>query len=306
LRSVRARRRSEPAPRAGPVPARRVERHPCDRLGARAQLRWKAHDEVEGATVLEHLRHGLAGEGHVDRLRQIARGHAEARHRCAIGVDAELRDIGLLLDLEVGDTRHLAHHVAHPRAEPAQLPEIRPEDLDRDVRARPGEHVIDAVADRLADRDVRAGQHGEGLAKSRQQLLLLDVGAQRHVELGRVHALRVLVELGPSLPAVDVRDRRILEQDLLDAPADRVGLGEARPRHRHDRHGERALVELGQERRAEERQDRERRASAAPAPARTVRGRRSTTSRCPRSAPSASAHRALALLAHRARVRQQQ
>ena len=43
--------------------------------------------------------------------------------------------------------------------------QIVTEDLDRDVRASAGEHVIDAVRNRLANRDVRAGQQRDLLSQ---------------------------------------------------------------------------------------------------------------------------------------------
>ena len=77
--------------------------------------------------------------------------------------------------------------------------EIVAEDLHGDVRARARQHVVDAVGDRLADRDVRAGQQRDLLTKLLEHGLRGRVlHRQAHVDLGRLDALDVLVELGAA------------------------------------------------------------------------------------------------------------
>ena len=84
-------------------------------------------------------------------------------------------------------------------AQRAQGIEVVAENLHGDVRPGAGEHVVDAVGNRLSDGDVHPGNEREippeGLKKGGFPALAHDQG---HIELGGFHPLGVLVELGPS------------------------------------------------------------------------------------------------------------
>ena len=160
-----------------------------------------------------------------------------------------------------------ADGLAHALAEPAQRAQVVAEDLDGDVRARARQHVIDPVRDRLADRHVRAGQRRKPAPQLGEQLVARPLGlAQADVDLGRLDALHVLVELGAAGAARGRDDLRLREQDLLDAPADLVRLGQRRARQRVRLHRQAAFVELRQERRAHPRDRDARRRPGARAP----------------------------------------
>ncbi len=91
----------------------------------------------------------------------------------------------------------------------------------------------------------RGPRRGTSLLRALLQL-------EAHVDLGGVDVLGVLVELGAAGAAGRRDDLGLRQQDLLDAPAERVGLGQRGPRQRHGADGQRALVELGQEGAAQE------------------------------------------------------
>ena len=71
--------------------------------------------------------------------------------------------------------------------------------------------------------------------------------AQADVDLGGLDALHVLVVLGAAGPARGRDHLRLRQQDLLDAPADLVGLRQRGAGQRIRLHGQAAFVELGQE-----------------------------------------------------------
>ena len=101
----------------------------------------------------------------------------------------------------------------------AQLLQIVAEDLDGDVGARARQHVVDAVRDRLADRDVRAREQRHLLPQLLEEgLLRTDRSSVRpHVDLGRLHALHVLVEFRSSRAPGRRRHLRVREHQPLDA-----------------------------------------------------------------------------------------
>ena len=166
------------------------------------------------------------------------------------------------------DLRHLALHLA------GQLPKRRQivaEDLHGDVGARAGQHVVDAVRDRLADRDVGARQQRHLLPQLLEHRLARPVlHLQADVDLRRFDALHVLVELRAAGSPRRRRHLRHAEHQPLQRVAQRVRIGEARARDGHGADGQRAFVELGEKRSArckdaDERGDQQRR---RPLPAR--------------------------------------
>src|SRR5688500_4180476 len=81
-----------------------------------------------------------------------------------IVVAGELRDLGLLLDGEVDDARHVAHGHLGPLCERAELVEIFAVELDHEACAHAAHQVLDAVADRLAHGYGEAGDFAGHLA----------------------------------------------------------------------------------------------------------------------------------------------
>ena len=87
--------------------------------------------------------------------------------------------------------------------ERAQRVEVVAVDLERDLGAHAGEHVVEPVADRLADVDA-AGQHTEARADIGQIACLPRSDAcESDVDLGGMHALGMLIELGAAGAAAD-------------------------------------------------------------------------------------------------------
>ena len=116
-----------------------------------------------------------------------------------------------------------------PRQAP-QHREVGAEDLDRQVGLAARDHVVDAVADRLPEGDLGAGDGGHGLAHLGEQLLLGPALAQHDLHLGGVDPLDVLVPLGPAGAAARRDHLGEVEQRLLDLAPQRVALlqGDAR------------------------------------------------------------------------------
>ena len=141
--------------------------------------------------------------------------------------EAHERNVHLLLERKIHDAGHTAHGLAHPLAQPPQRRQIVAEDLDGDIRPGPGQHVVDPVRDRLTDGHVGPRQRREAAPQIREQ-----VGAraprlfQADVDFRRLHALHVLVQLGASGSPRRGDDLGLREEDLLDAAADLVGLGQ--------------------------------------------------------------------------------
>jgi len=107
------------------------------------------------------------------------------------------------------------------------------------------------VGDGLADRHIRAGQRRKPASEGRQQFAARTRGfAQADVDLGRFDPLHVLVQLGAPGAARGRDDLGLSEQNLLDPPADLVGLCERRARQRVGLNRQAAFVKLGQECRA--------------------------------------------------------
>ena len=111
---------------------------------------------------------------------------------------------------------HLARQLAKRR-------QIVAEDLDRDVRTCAGEHVVDAVRDRLADCDVCAREQRDLLPHLLEQRFARPVlHLETNVDLRRFHTLHVLVQFGPAGSPRRGRDFRHAEQQPLEGIAERV------------------------------------------------------------------------------------
>ena len=111
--------------------------------------------------------------------------------------------------------------------------------------------MIDTVRDRLSDRHVGAGQRRESAAQRRQQLSTRADGvAEADVDLGRFHALDVLVELGAPRAPGGRHHLGLGQHDLLDTPSDLVRLRERRAGERIGLDGQAAFMKLRQKGRA--------------------------------------------------------
>ena len=216
--------------------------------GAPALGLGEAHDQVKGVAPFENAGHGDALDGRLHRLCHLAHGQTVAGDGVAVEVGAEDRDVRLRFDREVHHAGHRLHGLARLGGQQAQLVEVVAEDLDGDVGAGAGEHVVNAVGDGLADDDVHAGNEGEVAAQRLEQFLFGPLPhLQGHVNFGGLDALGVFVQLGAALAAGDAGDFGMGEEGALDEVAILVGLFEGGAGQGNRAEGERALVELGQE-----------------------------------------------------------
>ena len=143
----------------------------------------------------------------------------------------QLRHRRLLLVAEVHDARDALQERA-PRSpdRPRSTARSGPKTLTARLVLLPGDHVVDAVADGLAEADADAGDRGHRPAHLRQQLVLGPARPQHDLHLGGVHALHVLVLLGAAGAAAGRDDLGEGEQRLLDLAPQRVAVRQRRAR----------------------------------------------------------------------------
>jgi len=118
------------------------------------------HDQREAPPTFDDLRDFLAFDEVLQRGQDLRRWHPIAGRRRIVDAHLDLRREHLLLDFQVRETGNTGQPRPQRIGLTAQCVEILAENLDRDLRAHAREHVIDAVRDRLADRD-RSGQANE-------------------------------------------------------------------------------------------------------------------------------------------------
>ena len=169
----------------------------------------------------------------------------------------QLRDGRLLLVAEVDDRRHAAQDASDLPRQRRAAREVGAEDLHGQVRLAARDHVVDAVADRLAEADADAGDRCDRAAASPRAAP--PSGRPRPSTTSISEAFTPCTCSSFSARPV----RRLVEttsgnaeQRLLDLAAERVALCERRPGRAHQADGEAALVEGRQEGAAEERHDR--------------------------------------------------
>ena len=111
----------------------------------------------------------------------------------------------------------------------------------------------EAVLDRLADHRRDAGHVSDDRVDVAPHAFLVVAGKDRDLDLGAAHRLGVLVPLGAPGAARHAADALDLREPRLDAAREPVALLERGSGRSHQEDRERALVELGQEARAERR-----------------------------------------------------
>ena len=95
--------------------------------------------------------------------------------------------------------------------------------------ARVPEHVIDAMRDRLADRDVRSWEQRRFLPQLLEHLFARPIlHLEANIDLGRLDALHVLIELGSASATRRGRDFGDAEHQSFERIAQRVRVGQAR------------------------------------------------------------------------------
>jgi hypothetical protein len=82
--------------------------------------------------------------------------------------------------------------------------------------------VIDAMTNGLPDGDVGTGNYAERLSQLLGNRGAIHPGLQRRIDLGCIHALSMLIQLGTALPAVGSSNAVILQQYAFYATANRV------------------------------------------------------------------------------------
>ena len=215
-----------------------------------------AHDDARRESILDQL--GCLGplKERLETLCRVLGGEAVTSERRAVWRERELRDQRLLLVRQIDEVgQRLQGGFDLPR-ERAQRRELGSEDLDRQVRLRARQHVVDAVADRLPERDHDTGNRRDGAPHLGEQLRFRTTRPQDDLHLRGVGALHVLVTFRPAGAAAGRDDLREVEQGLLDGEPESVGVGEGGPRGSHHPDGQRTFIERRQEAAPEPREER--------------------------------------------------
>ena len=177
----------------------------------------------------------------------MRRRNAIARRGVEIDPHLDLRRQHLFLDFQIGQPRNLCQPLAQQAGLRPQGIEILTDDADGDLRPHAGEHVVDAVGNRLAE------------AKAGRQVLqtLADVGIdhllgaatrfQLDLEFRHMHTLGVLVQLGPAGAPPHVFQFRQPAQGMFGRLGNADRLRQRRPRIEAQAEGDRAFVERRQE-----------------------------------------------------------
>ena len=153
-----------------------------------------------------------------------------ARDHGAVEDEAHERDFHLLLQREVGNARHAGHRRTHAFAEPPQRAQILSEHLDRDVRARPGQHVVDTVRIgcpmvTFVPGSVENSRRSAASSSSRGRSV-----SRKPTSISAASTLDVLVELRAPHAPRRRDDLGLIHQNPLDTCADLIGLAERRSR----------------------------------------------------------------------------
>jgi hypothetical protein len=136
------------------------------------QLFRKPDDHPRHHTVFDDLAGDRALEQRLDRLRELGRAQTVPGEGRAVRVDQELRHARLFLVVEIDDAVDFRQDAFDLRRQTTQHRQVRAEDLDREVRPAARDHVIDPVADRLAEADRNPGDRGDRAPHLGQKLLL--------------------------------------------------------------------------------------------------------------------------------------
>jgi hypothetical protein len=126
----------------------------------------------------------------------------------------------LLFGGEVDDTRDGGHGGLDLAGEGTQYREIVTEYFDGDVGSGPGEHMVDAMGNGLADGNVHAGEERYAFPDFGEDFVLrAGLHLEGHVDLGGFDALDMLVEFRASGAAGGGNDLGDAEQDAFEAAA---------------------------------------------------------------------------------------
>ena len=103
--------------------------------------------------------------------------------------------------------------------------------------------MVDPVTDGLPERDVGAGQYGEGLSQGRQHVIQGAIREiEQHINLSRIGTLRVFIQFGPSGPARGRDHGWMIEQEGLDTSSQRIRFAQGCSGCRDGRHHERPFL----------------------------------------------------------------
>src|SRR5207247_3679591 len=115
-----------------------------------------SYDQVKSDLPFQYLAHPLAGEYRFHDIGRLTRGHAIARQGLLIESNPQHGNVRLLLDIQIHYTLYFCHGVTNAARQIAQSHEAIAEYLNGNVGASPGEHIVDAVTDRLPDVETHA------------------------------------------------------------------------------------------------------------------------------------------------------
>ncbi len=199
----------------------------------------------------------LAGQGGFDHVLDVAHVQAVAGRPFAVDVDHQLRQLAQAVHLGALYALDLLELVLHGLDQAAQLAQVVTRHLDHDLALDLRDGLEHVVADRLRERRVHAGDHGQALVHFFDQLLVREAfaplfgGLHVHKYLGHAQCLRVSTVF--RLAGLGHHGAHFGDgQQGLAGHAQHVGCFVLRHAGRHvPVHPKRAFVELRQKLRAQ-------------------------------------------------------
>ena len=221
-----------------------------------------ADDGLEAPFTLVDVGGGNARDRGLDDVVDVADVEAMPGDRRAVDDGIEVMLARDPVDLDIAGARNGGRDTCDVIGQPEQHREVVAEDLDRDVRAHTCHHFVDAVRDRLRHDRIDAGEAGHHLPDVLGDVILRPPGAVLGTDqLNHEVALVVAGRVDGRLPASETRDDVFHPRDgpqtahRLGLHADRLVEGDVGDAV-HIR-GDGAFPQLGDERSAEERHQRD-------------------------------------------------
>ena len=173
----------------------------AERFDRRLGILMETNQNVVGAMFVENGRRDMATIGGIHPFRDVFGRQSHRRGCLAVHSNLDLRNTDLRLHQKVDhslDTLHLGLDLFG--LGPKHV-EIGTEEFDGDLGSGSAEHMVDAVADRLAHFYVHPGDATEASSDVLHKLGMRPVRGSRHyLDFARVHPGRVLVEFGATGP----------------------------------------------------------------------------------------------------------
>ena len=155
------------------------------------------HNQVETLPLLVNLRNHLSRQSHIDIFRKLRQRNPELGQHFPFRLNFQLRTLNLLFHIQIRHTGNITDRLFYLITQREHLVQIIPEQLNRDIRLRPGQHSVDTMADRLTDFNIRSRNRPQLLAHLCHQFTARTVfQLKRSLYLRHIHAQCMFIQLG--------------------------------------------------------------------------------------------------------------